>query len=44
MTVVPMIKHTAAEETLFGLESQNDDVLGSLKISGLPTRRIESWH
>ena len=44
MTVVPMIKHTAAEETLFGLESHNDDALGSLKVSGLPTRRIESWH
>ena len=44
MTVVPMIKHTAAEETLFGIESQNDDVLGSLKASGLPRRCIESWH
>lgn len=44
MSVVPMIKLTPAEEALFALEPQDESILGPLKASGLPTRRVESWH
>ncbi|MEO1066112.1 MAG: Fe-S cluster assembly protein SufD [Pseudomonadota bacterium] len=51
MTVIPMIKHTAAEEALFeaydasGAKSADRDAaIASLKTGGLPTRRIEAWH
>lgn len=51
MNVVPMIKHTKAEEALLSSyegvankSESSDAAIASLKVKGLPTRRVEEWH
>lgn len=51
MNVVPLIKHTAAEESLFaaydgftGKSEASENAMATLRSVGLPTRRVEAWH